>query len=547
MSIKSDHRLFPEEGLVYRKGRTRLSIALVFPNTYEVGMANLGFQTVYRLFNEMDDVRCERVFFEQDGAEARSFEGGRRLSDFDVVAFSLSFELDYPNVPAILQSSGIPLRTADRTRTDPIVMAGGVSVTLNPEPLALLIDAFVIGESEEVLESLASQLLSHISGSSSREELLKSLARMPGLYVPGFYKVIYGADGCISGIETVENVPVRVQRQFLKEIDQESTYSPIMSRRSHFREMFLLEVGRGCGRGCRFCAAGFIYRPVRFRSGDKILSDLERHGGGWKKVGLIGSAVSDHPRFEPLCSEMADRGYELGISSVRADALTPGMIGALVRSGVRTMTIAPEAGSERLRERIGKRLSDEEILAAVEMAAIHGMAGLKLYFIIGFPFEQEEDISAIAVLVERIRDAFCRQDNNKKKITITVQSFIPKANTPLQWSRMEEEKALERKLACLLKELKGLPGVHVTVSSARMAMLQGMFSLGDRRLGEALCLKAERALPWKKAWHEAQIDPDFCIRGDKMFAEVLPWEIIDAGLSKRMLWDEYQRALTGSP
>jgi radical SAM superfamily enzyme YgiQ (UPF0313 family) len=541
--MKQKKHLLKERGQIYDKGNTRLSIGLVYPNAYAVGMANLGFQTVYRLFNEIRGVRCERVFFDSKATDVRSFESGRRLHEFDIIAFSLSFELDYLNVVHMLFSSGIPLRAGERDTTHPLIMAGGVSVTLNPEILAECIDLYVIGESEELLGAIVDLILIHSKARPSRQALLKDLAQIPGIYVPRFYTLTYNENGTIAAIGSMEGVPQRVRRQYLQDVNSVQSYSPILSNMSHFKEMLLTEMGRGCPRGCRFCASGFIYAPVRFRSAEGLLSLIATHGGKVQRIGLVGSALSDHPQFEKICREVLDAGYELGVSSFRADALRPSLIEILVHSGLKTLTLAPETGSEEYRRRIHKNLTDDEILMAVQTASDGGLRNLKLYFLIGLPLPGGDDVPEIVALIRNIHDVFFSSKRRGGKVTVSIHPFVPKAWTPFQWSPMKDVNTLAASLDKITMDLGKIPGLQIIPKSPRRAVLQGLFSVGDLKIGEALRLKIEHRLPWKSVWKQLRIDPAFYIHRDKGKDEILPWEVLDGGIDRQYLWDEYRRAV----
>lgn len=531
----------------HKRRKDPITVALVYPNTYEVGIANLGFQTIHRLLSEYDGVLCERFFLPEKEKRARSIESGRQLTDCDIIAFSFSFELDYVHGLEMLFSAGIPLRSEERDEKLPLIMAGGVSVTLNPEPLAPVIDLFVIGESEEVLGTLLNRYVMWSRQGSLREEFLMSSAEIPGVYVPRLYRMEYGNKGSIVQIEPDLGVPSRVRRQYVRNLGLVPAFSHVVSPQSHFKDMFLVEVGRGCPRGCSFCASGFIYRPFRCRSGEELISLIESHDQGTRKVGLVGSAISDHHQFEDLCIELADRGYQLGVSSFRADALTPRLVDAFVRGGIRTLTMAPETGSEQLRLRIHKKLTDDEILEAVRMASRGGIPNLKLYFLIGFPFEEKNDITDIVQFVQRAHQEFFESKGRGVHMTVSVHPFVPKASTPFQWSPMEEIKSLREKLSVLEGGLRRIRGLRFLPKSPRNALLQGVFSLGDRRVGEALCYKARHRVHWKRAWEKAGIDPGFFVHREKTFEEILPWDVLDSGMNKGVLWREYKRAMVQAP
>ena len=509
-----------ERGLErYRPSSGGLSAVLVFPNTYEVGMANLGFQRVFRLLNTSEGWRCERAFYDGDKADRNvrgpiSLESGRPLSDFDVVAFSVSFELDYLNLVSSLIESGIVPLSAERKA--PLVMAGGVCVFMNPEPLTPFVDLFFVGEGEALVPALMRRMAEHWR--ESKERLLVRLAEMEGVYVPG--------------------ISHSVVRQVLPRLTDEEAFSPIVTPRSHFKNMLLIEVGRGCGRGCRFCAAGFVYRPVRRRSPDALMDRMDADFGEEKRVGLVGSAISDYPGLESLCRALVERGCSIATSSFRADRITPGLIRALVQGGVRTLTIAPETGSERMRTLIGKRLSDEAILNAAKWAAEGGIRNLRVYFMFGLPFEEEEDVEAIPAFVGEIRARFTAAGG--RKITVSAHPFVPKAATPFQWCPMDPSDTLKAKLRTIQNGLRGLSGISLSKTSVREALLQGLLAMGDRSVGMGLYYRISRSIPWRHAWEKAEVDPESYVHRWKAKEEELPWDFIVQVTKKKTLWREYR-------
>jgi len=491
-----------------------LSVALVFPNTYEVGMANLGFQRIFHLLSALDGWRCERAFY--DGEKPVSLESGGTLPEFDVIAFSVSFELDYANLVSCLVQSGIAPLSEDRKM--PLVIAGGICVFMNPEPLTPFVDLFFSGEGEAEVPKLM-QRMSECWG-ESRERFLSKLAEGAGVYVPG--------------------VSTSVVRQALPELRDEEAFSPIVTPRSHFRNMLLIEVGRGCGRGCRFCAAGFVYRPVRRRPPQALIARLETNLGDIKRVGLMGSAISDYPGLALLCGALVERGCAIATSSFRADCITPELIQSLVRGGVRTLTIAPETGSERLRMRIGKKLPDEAILNAARWAAEGGIRNLRMYFMFGLPFEEAEDVSAIADFVARIRG--CYMAAGGRRITVSAHPFVPKAATPFQWCPMDSANILKVKYRTIRTGLLPLSGVTLLKTSIRMALLQGILAMGDRNVGIGLFYRVSEGLPWKRAWEKAGVKPEAFVHRWKAEWERLPWDFIVQRTNRETLWREYQKA-----
>ncbi|MFH1009145.1 MAG: radical SAM protein [Candidatus Latescibacterota bacterium] len=489
-------------------------MALVFPNTYEVGMANLGYQRIFHLLGRLPGWRCERAFC--DGEKPLSLESGRALSEFDVVAFSVSFELDYLNLVSGLVQSGIAPLSEDREL--PLVIAGGICTFMNPEPLRPFVDLFFVGEGEIQVPELMERI--SVCWGAPKERLLANLAEVAGAYVPG--------------------ISSSVTRQVLPELGDEEAFSPIVTPRSHFKDMLLVEVGRGCSRGCRFCAAGFVYRPVRRRSPESLIARMDTELGDIKSVGLMGSAISDYPGLALLCAALVERGCAIATSSFRADCITPGLIRSLVSGGVRTLTIAPETGSEQLRMRIGKKLSDQAILEAARCAAEGGIPNLRVYFMFGLPFEEAEDVAAIPEFVSQIRGQFLA--GGGRRVTVSAHPFVPKAGTPFQWCPMDVSGVLKAKYRIIRTGLASLSGVTLLKTSVRMALLQGLLAMGDEKVGMGLLYRVSEGLPWKRAWEQAGVDPSTYLHRFKAEQETLPWDTIVHKTSRETLWREYRRA-----
>jgi len=508
-----------------------VSVVLIYPNSYEVGISNLGFQKIYSVLNRTGGISCERGFSDLRDRRGSpiSAERGRRISDFDVVAFSVSFELDYPNVVEILETGGVPALASERDR--PLVFVGGICAFMNPEPLAPFIDLFFVGEGEGTVPRAFGRLPRLLGRRYTKDEILKALSEMDGIYVPERGRDDFSPPASFR----------KVTRSYVADISQDVTASSIVTELGHFGRTFLIEVGRGCGRMCRFCAASHVYSPPRMRRPGAILDVARSKGGKFGRIGLVGAAVSDYPDFAGLCERLIGEGFEITTSSFRADRLTPELIRALVRGGVRTLTIAPEAGTDRLRRTIGKPLDEDRLLEAVGMASRGGIKNLKLYFMIGLPFEDMTDVEAITELVLKIRDAFrARKD---MRITISVNPFVPKAGTPFQWCPMPGVKELKRRISVLRRPLSKVSGVEFIASSPRLGIAQGALSMGDRRVGRAIYIKALKNISWERAFKEAGIDPDLYVGRRRGEDEELPWGFIDRGIPKDRLWREFLKAM----
>jgi radical SAM superfamily enzyme YgiQ (UPF0313 family) len=540
-----------EIGAIRKNWRGRVSVALIYPNQYHVGQSNLGLQAVYGIFNRFDDVVCERAFLPEDDEPAagrlKTLESGRPVADADIVAFSLAFENDYPNLLAILDMAEIPRLAVQRTAQHPLVIAGGIATFLNPEPLAAFIDCFLIGEAEVILPAF----LKAFAPGSPRRQLLMSIARsVPGAYVPELYRVDYTAEGTVGSFAPIADVPDRIYRPWVRDLSESPTCSTVLTPHTAFGRSFLIEVGRGCPHGCRFCSVGFLYRPPRFRSVESLARTIRQGLQPYDRVGLVGAAVSDLPGLGSLCAQFAADPITLSFSSLRADALAPDLLTALRQSGVKTATIAPEAGSERLRRVINKGLGEEDILRAASALVAQGIPNLKLYFMVGLPTESGEDVVAIITLVKRIKHEFLRSSRSRKAIgtiTVSVHSFVPKPFTPFQWAAMAETQDLKARIKRLKAELRRVPNVRVHSDLPRWAYIQALLSRGDRRVAEILSQVHAEAGNWPKALRTVAINPDFYVLRERSAEEIMPWDFIDHGPTKAFLRQDYERALAGHP
>jgi len=521
---KTRRRLAREQGTIFKDWGGRIPIALIYPNSYYVGMSNLGFQTIYGLLNSYDNIVCERFFSEEKTKEPLSLESQRPLGDFALVAFSISYELDYFNVVNTLKSSGIPLFATDRNQIHPLVIAGGPCIIANPEPLAPFFDCFAIGEGEAILPSVLDILAQGIRG--GREELLQMLASLPGIYVPRLY------DG------------KTISRQWVQDIDEFATTSVILTPDTELGNMYLIEVARGCRWGCRFCLVGFLFRPFRYRSLDSLLAQAEIGLKYEKKIGLLGAAVYDHPDLDALVTELRRRGAQISISSIRICPLSEAVLEALAQSGTKTIALAPEAGSERLRTLINKGVAEKDIYEAIDKVAEHGLRQIKLYFMIGLPTETDDDVDEIVKLALALKE---RVDSKGRgsQIILNVAPFVPKAGTPFQWLPMAEAQILSHRLSIIKNSLRPR-GIEVKADSVAWAVVQGVLSRGDARLAQALARMEGRSLSlWRRALEECSIDAYFYVNQQLSPTERLPWSMLDTGVEPVYLESELAKAVCG--
>lgn len=549
---KYRQRLTTESGLNANPWGGRLSVALVYPNTYHQGMSNLGVQAVYQLLNSRDDTLCERFFLPdpEDLAEHRrtgfplvSLETQRPLGDFDLIAFSISFENDYVNLPVLFELAQLPLWREERGDRHPLVLCGGVCAFLNPEPLADIMDLFAVGEAEVLLPPLLAALIH--PAARERTELLVDLSRLPGIYVPSLYRVEYDDAGCLRAMIPLCGAPQTVARQWLAALDDFQARTCVATADTEFGGMQLVEMSRGCPRACRFCAAGFIYRPFREHSPEHLRRELLPGVDQPGRLGLVAAAVSDYGDLATLGAAILDAGGEVSVSSVRIDAVTPQQVEVLVRSGHKTLALAPEAGSQRMRDTINKGIDEAQILAAVRMIAEGGVPNLKLYFMVGLPGESDDDVAAIGSLTVCIRtvwEAVGRARGKLGKLTLSVNPFVPKPWTPLQWAAMEPVSNLEKKYRLLQKLIRPLANVDLQCESLRSAELQGLLARGDRRCGKLLpLLAAGKGL--KATCRESSLDAGCYLYRERRVDELFPWEIIAQGVRRDYLRREYEEAL----
>jgi len=546
--------LSKEVGYVRKPHGGRLRVALAFPNTYFVGMSNLGLQTVYKLFNAEPGIVCERVFLPPkselaaqvaSGAALVTIESQTPVADFDVFAFSVSFEWDYTNVLTMLRLAGIPQRAVARDHHHPLIVIGGAVTFVNPEPLALFADVIAAGEGE----ALIPQLLEAFTSASDRDDLLRKLSAERGFYVPSFYDVTYADDGTIARYEVRPDTgaPSVVKKAALKTTEAvDPPATTIFTPDTEFGSRFLVEVVRGCANLCRFCWAGYNYLPVRAFPKERILELAQRARPYSGRAGLVSIALCDHPEIEEILERLVEMGYSISPASLRLDDLTPRILALLRQSGERTVTIAPETGSDRLRRVINKTVTNDEILAAAEMIFASGMENLKLYYMIGLPTETDEDLVAIRDQTLQLREVMlthARSRGQVGRIVGSVNPLVPKPGTAYQWLPMESDSSIERKIRRVRALLSGIDNVYFNVKSERHSFYQALLSLGDRRVAPVIEAAERNGGNWRAALAETGVDADFFVFRDRSHDVVLPWDIIDGGMKESFFRTEFDKSL----
>jgi radical SAM family uncharacterized protein len=547
-----------------------LRVVLAFPDIYEIGMSNLGLAILYDILNRQPDVLCERVFapwtdmeeaMRQEGIPLFSLETRHPLSEFDVVGFSLGYELSYTNVLNMLDLAGLPLLAGERRRVLPLVVAGG-SGALNPEPLADFVDAFALGDGEELALDIVECLRRFKAGAGrSKLSLLRELARVEGMYVPRFYSVRYEPDGTIGETKPTDAAaPASVRKRFVQKLPAPLT-RPIVPFVQAVHDRAGIEVQRGCTQGCRFCQAGVIYRPRLERGVEEVVEAAREllSNTGYRELALVSLSTTDHSQIVPMVRALKHQlGEDVGISlpSLRVDSFSVEVAKAVAGPGRHAITFAPEAGSQRLRLVINKSLTDEDVLQAAETAFSCGWTGVKLYFMVGLPTETLEDVQGIVLLAAQVKEIGRRYHRSRARVRVSTSTFIPKPHSPFQWAHQSSAEELAPSLELLRRGCKRA-GVEFTWEDPEGSLLEAVLSRGDRRLGRAILRSWQlgcrfdawhEQLDWGK-WHQAlaecDLDAAFYAHREPGLFEKLPWSHIDVGVSEAFLRGEWLKAQRG--
>ena len=544
-------RLAREQGHIIYPAGGRTRFALAYPNSYFVGMSNLGLHIIYDILNRRPDTACER-FFLPDGRELDeyrrtqtpllSMETQTPLSDFAVVGFAVSFEMDYFHLLDMLEVGRVPVLASERDERDSLVIAGGPCATFNPEPLSLFVDAFIIGEGEETIGRFMDVYHDAKADGADRAETLRRLSHIPGIYVPSLYGHDYKESGELEAIHPIGDAPSRVERQWVKNLDDFPAHTVVVTDETEFN-LYLIETARGCGRHCRFCMAGYCFRRPRNRSLGVLKDAVKAAKVYGKRIGLMGAAISDYPEIDALSKYILSEELTMSVASFRADSVTETMIRSLAESGMKTITLAPEAGSARMRAVINKGIEEEHLFRAMDLGMAAGIRHYRLYIMLGLPYETEDDVDAVADLAGRLKD-YLERHESRGTLTLSINPFIPKPFTPFQWAPMANKKYIEAALKRLKKTLSGRKGIEMIAEPTKSAYIQGVLARGDRRVSRALyrAHQSGGVKSFSRAMKEEALkDEDYLYReyGER---EILPWDVLDMGMKKEYLYEEWRRA-----
>ena len=554
-----------EKGTYLKKWTGRLPVALLYPNKYAVGVSSLGFQLVYSMLNSLNDLVCERFFLpEESGSPLRSFESGRLLTDFPLLFYSISFEHDYVNIAKLLLGGGVTLFAEDRnddliTSANPLLIGGGVATFMNPEPLAPFSDLFLLGEAEGILQPLVALLLEQIDSTPRSELLMGIQSSIAGAYVPSLYTPVYDDTTCrLSGSIAAKGLTSTIKKNVVTTATK-AAHSQLLSPAAEFSNLYVTELGRGCSRGCRFCAAGFIYRPPRLWDADAVVNGIAERDENVKRIGLLGMEMAHQDELETLSSYLLESGCSLSFSSLRADRISGPLLDLLGKSGLKSVAIAPDGASERLRRVINKNLTEEDILLAAERLVTAGLYKLKLYLMIGLPTETFDDLQEMIDLIKKIKERMLpvgRARGRLCEISLSVNCFAPKPWTPFQFhpfggekleiheegSAITAVKELKSKISFLKKGIRSEANIRFNHDKPESVLFQAVLARGDRRLAHVLASMAREGIPWKQAMRKLKMSPDFYAVYQYGPDDYFPWNIVDHSIKQEYLWKEYQKS-----
>ena len=554
--------------IIKEKEHVDTRYALCFPDTYEIGMSNLGCRILYGLMNEQEGLWCERCYapwgdmeaeMRHEGIQLYGLESGDPISDFDIIGFSLGYEMAYTNVLNMLDLAGIPLRSSERPDLTPLVVAGGTSC-YNPEPLSPFIDFFVLGEGEEVTLEYIQLHRRAREEDWTKEEFLEAVAKIPGIYVPSLYDVKFREDGVMESRTPLKGAPEVVTKRIVENFDQ--SYFPvntIIPSTEIVHDRVMLELFRGCIRGCRFCQAGYAYRPVRSRNPERLaqLGKAACQDSGYQEMTLSSLSSTDYPQLVELCDDLLDycqpRDIGLSLPSMRADTFSMNLMERLQRVRKGGLTFAPEAGTQRLRDAINKNLNEEDLLQSCRTAFAGGWNGVKLYFMLGLPTETDEDVLAIADLARKVYFAWKECSPNKARgvrITVSTSCFVPKPHTAFQWEPQVTMEEYQRRVNLLRDALKRDKSITYNWHDPETSYLEAVFSRGDRRLGDVIEHAWRNGAKfdswseyfsfqrWMDSFAACGIDPEFYAHRTREKDELFPWDVTSVGVTRSFLWRE---------
>ncbi len=558
--------------IIKDKNEVAVRYAFCFPDTYEIGMSHLGMKILYSVVNNRDDAWCERVFAPDNDMEEKmrehkiplwALESGDSIKDFDLIGFTLQYELSFSNVLNMLDLAGVPIHSRDRTGLSPIVVAGG-PCACNAEPMADFIDIFMLGDGEETTDLLISLVKKHKELGSEKIDFLREVAQHKGFYVPAFYDVDYNDDGTIKSVTAKETAPEKVEKAVVLDMDK-AVYPEkfIVPSIEVVHDRVTAEIFRGCIRGCRFCQAGFLYRPIREKSPEVVEAQCKKlcETSGYDEISLCSLSTSDYTGLQPLLNSMLDwttkEKINIALPSLRVDNFSDELMEKLAVVRRSSLTFAPEAGTQRLRDAINKNVTEEDVMSTVDKAFSGGWSAVKLYFMIGLPTETLDDVAGIAQLGQKVVDEFYRLPDRPKgkgvQVSISASSFVPKPFTPFQWEPQDTQEMLAEKQQHLMQSVT-TKKIKISTHTTQTSFMEGVLARGDRRLSKVIELAWKKGCKfdswddqfkydkWIEAFEESGIDPSFYANRRRDYDEILPWDHLDYGVSKAFLINENKKA-----